>query len=165
MTTASHEHAQTERASGPSIHVIRARKLLYGGLVGGLGATVLCLVIFTIVGGLEGLISAALGAGMVLFFYIVGQLVMVKFADAGARTLMVVSMASYTGRVVALGLLLLAYAKNREDWPSLLPMAVFVSTIAVVAGWLAVEVYVFSRLRIDVYDTPYEGPPTPGDDQ
>jgi len=90
---------------------------------------------------------------------------MVRFADAGARTLMVVSMASYTGRVVALGLLLLAYAKNRDDWPSLLPMAVFVSTIAVVAGWLAVEVYVFSRLRIDVYDTPYEAPSTPGDDQ
>jgi hypothetical protein len=164
MTTARHEPAQTERASGPSIHVIRARKLLYGGLVGGLGATVLCLVIFTIIGGTQGLVSAALGAGMVLFFYIVGQLVMVRFADAGARTLMVVSMASYTGRVVALGLLLLAYAKNREDWPALLPMAVFISTIAVVAGWLAVEVYVFSRLRIDVYDTPYEPPSTPGDD-
>ncbi len=165
MTTASHERARAERATGPSVHVVRARKLLYGGLVGGLAATVLCLVIFGIIAGVQGVISAALGAGMVLFFYVVGQLVMVKFADAGARTLMVVSMASYTGRVVVLGLFLLAYGKNREEWPALLPMAVFVSTIAVVAGWLAVEVYVFSRLRIDVYDTPYVDPPTPGDDQ
>lgn len=165
MTTASHAHARAERMREPSIHVVRARKLLYGGLVGGLAATVLCLVIFGILGGTSGLLSVALGSGMVLFFYIVGQVVMVKFADAGARTLMAVSMASYTGRVVALGLVLLAYGKNRDDWPVLIPMAVFVSTVAVVAGWLAVEVYVFSRLRIDVYDTGYAGPSTPGDDE
>jgi hypothetical protein len=165
MTTASHAHARPGRSSGPSIHVIRARKLLYGGLIGGLAATVISLLIFGITGGIAGLVSAALGSGMVLFFYLVGQLIMVAFADAGARTLMVVSMASYTGRVVALGLVLLAYGKNREDWPSLIPMAVFVSTIAVVAGWLAVEVFVFSRLRIDVYDTEYTPPSTPEDDQ
>jgi predicted permease len=165
MTTASHEHAQRERTPGPSIHVVRARKLLFAGLVGGLAATLVCLLIFGIAAGVPGLLSAALGAGMVLFFYTVGQLVMVAFADAGARTLMAVSMASYTGRVVALGLVLVLYGKHREDWPALVPMAVFVSTIAAVAGWLAVEVYVFSRLRIDVYDTPYEPPSTPGDDQ
>ncbi|HET9646834.1 MAG TPA: hypothetical protein VFP34_01215 [Microlunatus sp.] len=165
MTTASHEPAQAERAPGPSIHVIRARKLLYAGLVGGVAATVLCLVIFTLTDGIRGLISAGLGSAMVLFFYTAGQLVMVKFADAGARTLLMVSMASYTARVVALGLVLLAYGKNRESWPELVPMAVFVSTIAVVAGWLAVEVYVFSRLRIDVYDGGYDGPSTAGGDQ
>ncbi len=165
MTTARHEPAQAERAPGPSIHVVRARKLLYGGLVGGLVATAICLLIFGLLAGAKGLISAALGAAMVLFFYVVGQLVMVHFADAGARTLLTVSMASYTGRVVALGLVLLAYGKNRADWPALMPMAVFVSTIAVVAGWLAVEIYVFSRLRIDVYDTPYEPPSTPVDEQ
>lgn len=165
MTTASHEHARAERATGPSIHVLRARKLLFAGLVGGGAATLVCLVIFAVVAGIPGLASAALGAAMVLFFYTVGQLVMVRFADAGARTLMAVSMASYTGRVVSLGLVLLIYAKHRADWPSLMPMAVFVTIIAVVAGWLAVEVYVFSKLRIDVYDTPYEPPSTPGDEQ
>jgi hypothetical protein len=165
MTTASHEHAQAQRTPGPSVHVVRARKLLYGGLAGGLAATVISLVIFGILDGTRGLISAALGSGMVLFFYVVGQLVMVRFADAGARTLLMVSMASYTGRVTVLGLVLLAYAKNREAWPALWPMAIFVSTIAVVAGWLAVEVYVFSRLRIDVYDTSYEPPATPEGDQ
>ena len=74
-------------------------------------------------------------------------------------------MASYTGRVVVLGLLLLAYGKNRDNWPSLIPMAVFVTTIAVVAGWLAVEVFVFSRLRIGVYDTEYEAPSSEGSGQ
>jgi len=96
---------------------------------------------------------------MVLFFYTAGQLVMVLFADAGARTLLGVSMASYTARIVALGLVLLSYSNSRENWPGLAPMAVFISTIAVVAGWLVVEVFAFSRLRIGVYDTEYVSPP------
>ena len=75
-------------AAGPSVHVQRARKLLYGGLAGGLLAAVACLVVFALLDGAPGLASAALGAGCVLFFYVVGQLVMVAFADAGARTLL-----------------------------------------------------------------------------
>jgi len=92
---------------------------------------------------------------MVLFFYVIGQLVMVMFADAGARTLLVVSMTSYTGRVVVLGLVLLLYSRYSASWPTLLPMVIFFTTIAVVAGWLLAEVLVFSRLRIGHYDTEY----------
>lgn len=147
-------------AASPSVHVRRARKLLYAGLTGGLSATVVCLVIFTLLDGWSGFVSAALGAGTVLFFYLVGQLVMVGFADAGARTLLAVSMASYTSRVVLLGLLLLGYQKHADAWPVLVPMGIFISTIAVVAGWLGVEIYVFSRLRIGHYDTEYV-PPVP----
>jgi hypothetical protein len=146
------------RKDGPSIHVVRARKLLAGGAVGGLAATAICLIIFGIAGGYSGLISAALAAAMVLFFYGVGQYVMVLFADAGARTLLTVSMSSYTARVVILGLILVLYNRYREAWPALLPMAIFITTIVVVAGWLVVEVFVFSRLRIGVYDTEYVAP-------
>src|SRR5215216_6992882 len=149
------------RADGPSIHVIRARKLLVGGAIGGLAATLFCLIGFTLGYGASGLISAALAAAMVLFFYGVGQYVMVLFADAGARTLLMVSMCSYTARVVVLGLVLVLYNGHREAWPTLVPMAIFVTTIIVVAGWLIVEVFVFSRLRIGVYDTEYL-PPSKG---
>src|SRR5687768_12794701 len=117
--------------TGPSIHVVRARKLLIGGLVGGLAAALICLVLFTVLYGTTGLLSAGLAAAMVLFFYVVGQLVMVMFADAGARTLLVVSMASYTGRVVVLGLVLLLYSRYADSWPNLAPMAIFFTTIAV----------------------------------
>jgi hypothetical protein len=154
------DHAATP-AGGPSIHVIRARRLLLGGALGGVGSTVLCLIGFTIGYGTTGLISAALAAAMVLFFYGVGQYVMVLFADAGARTLLLVSMCSYTARVVILGLVLVLYNKHHESWPTLRPMAIFVSTIIVVAGWLVVEVFVFSRLRIGAYDTEYV-PPSKG---
>ena len=101
---------------------------------------------------------------MVLFFYVVGQLVMVLFADAGARTLLVVSMTSYTGRVVVLGLVLLLYDAHTAKpgrrwcrWPSSSPRSPWSS------GWLAVEIYVFSRLRIGVYDTEYVAPSSSGD--
>ena len=98
---------------------------------------------------------------MLLFFYGLGQYVMVLFADAGARTLLTVSPCSYTTRVFVLGLVLVLYNRYHESWPELVPMAIFVTTIAVVAGWLIVEVIVFSRLRIGVYDTEYV-PPSDG---
>lgn len=161
MRTDRAEHATT-RAEGPSIHVIRARKLLLGGLVGGVGAAVICLIAFGVAMGVSGLASAGLAAIMVLFFYSVGQLVMVRFADAGARTLLSVAMASYTARVVVLGLLLLVYNKNAHSWSAIRPMAVFLTTVAVVAGWLLVEVFVFSRLRIGAYDAEYVPPADDG---
>ncbi|MGI3782321.1 MAG: hypothetical protein ACRYG2_16290 [Janthinobacterium lividum] len=136
----------------PSVHVERARKLLFGGLLGGGVAAVLSMVGFGLGMGLRGLASAALASVMVLFFYTVGQLVMVKFADAGARLLLSVALASYTGRVVVLGLLLLLYARFSDRFP-VSPVVVFLSTVAVVVGWLLVEVIVFSRLRISVYDS------------
>ena len=139
--------------------MVRARQLLLGGLAGGVGAAVLCLIGFGLAAGTTGLASAALAAAMVLFFYTVGQLVMVAFADAGARTLLAVAMASYTARVVVLGLLLLIFNRHAASWPALHPLAVFLTTIAVVAGWLIVEVIVFSRLRIQIFDTEYV-PPT-----
>jgi hypothetical protein len=148
-------------ADGPSIHVIRARKLLLGGAIGGVSAALLCLIGFAIGYGTSGLISAAVAAAMVLFFYGVGQYVMVLFADAGARTLLTVSLCSYTARVVTLGLVLVLYNGHREAWPTLIPIAIFVTTIIVVAGWLIVEVFAFSRLRIGAYDTEYV-PPSKG---
>jgi hypothetical protein len=162
MTVDSRPEYAAMPADGPSIHVVRARKLLLGGAVGGLTAAALSLIGFTIGYGITGLISAALAAAMVLFFYGVGQYVMVLFADAGARTLLLVSMCSYTARIVVLGLVLVLYNAHHESWPTLRPMAIFVTTIFVVAGWLIVEVFVFSRLRIGVYDTEYS-PPGKGD--
>jgi hypothetical protein len=161
MTVESRSERRTS-ARRPSIHVIRARKLLRGGAFGGITAALISVVAMTIIYGRSGLVSALLAAAMVLFFYGVGQYVMVRFADAGARTLLMVSMTSYTARIVILGLVLLAYSKNRADWPSLTPIAIFITTIAVVAGWLVLEVLVFSRLRIGAYDTVYKPPSEEG---
>ena len=162
MTT---ESSSTQERPGPSVHVVRARKLLYGGLVGGVGASIVCLVVFFLTSGVAGLASSALAAGMVVFFYTGGQLVMVRFADAGARTLLLVSMFSYTARVVILGLILLLFNSHRTTWTAIEPLPLFITTIGVVAGWLSVEVLVFRRLRIDAFDTPYVSPTGVGADQ
>ena len=158
MTVDSRPESTASSERKASIHVQRARKLLLGGAIGGLAASLLCLVGFTIAYGMAGLASAALAAAMVLFFYGVGQYVMVLFADAGARTLLAVSMASYTTRVVLIGLVLVLYNRYYESWPTLIPMVIFVTTMVVVVGWLAVEIFVFSRLRIGAYDTEYVPP-------
>ncbi|MGI8457927.1 MAG: hypothetical protein ACR2LI_07425 [Propionibacteriaceae bacterium] len=147
------------------MHVIRARKLLLGGLVGGVAAAVVSLVLFGVLDGSNGVVSAALAAALVLFFYSGGQLVMVAFADAGARTLLAVAMASYTARVAILGLVLLGYQQHRSAWPTLVPVAVFMTTVVVVAGWLIVEVIVFSRLRIEAFDGGYVAPARREDEQ
>ena len=157
MSVQSRHEGVVKPAAAPSIHVVRARKLLLGGAIGGVSAAVLCLIGFDIGYGWSGVISAAFAAAMVLFFYGVGQFVMVLFADAGARTLLIVSMISYTARVVLLGFVLLLYGRIRDLAVSR-PIVIFMTTIAVVAGWMAVEVYVFSRLRISDYDTEYVGP-------
>ena len=162
MTVDSRPEHAADAAVGPSIHVLRARKLLAGGALGGVAAAVLCLVGFGVGYGRAGVLSAALAAAMVLFFYGVGQYVMVRFADAGARTLLSVALCSYTARVVVLGLVLLAYQRNAEAWSALRPTAVFLTTVAVVAGWLLVEVWVFARLRIGAYDTEYVPPSETG---
>jgi hypothetical protein len=164
MTVDSRSRHSADAAAGPSIHVVRARKLLVGGATGGIVAAVACLVGFGLGYGTEGLLSAALAAAMVLFFYGLGQYVMVRFADAGARTLLSVALCSYTARVVVLGVLLV-YNQNAEAWSALRPMAVFLTTVAVVAGWLLVEVWVFSRLRIGAYDAEYVPPSQPGEPQ
>jgi hypothetical protein len=162
MTVDSRSEHAADAAAGPSIHVQRARKLLAGGAAGGIAATVLCLVGFGLGYGTRGLLSAAVAAAMVLFFYGLGQYVMVLFADAGARTLLSVALCSYTARVVVLGLALLLYNKNAAAVSALLPTAVFLTTVAVVAGWLLVEVWVFSRLRIGAYDAEYVPPSEAG---
>jgi len=162
MTVDSRSEHAADAAAGPSIHVVRARKLLFGGAAGGSAATLLCLVGFGLGYGSRGVASAAVAAAMVLFFYGLGQYVMVRFADAGARALLSVALCSYTARVVVLGLALLLYNKNAGALPTLLPTAVFLTTVAVVAGWLLVEVWVFSRLRIGAYDAEYVPPSEAG---
>jgi hypothetical protein len=165
MTVDSRSQHAADAAAGPSIHVVRARRLLAGGAAGGVVAAVLCIVGFGIGYGSRGLVSAALAAAMVLFFYALGQYVMVRFADAGARTLLSVALCSYTARVVVLGLVLLFYNRYAAALPALRPTVVFLTTVAVVAGWLLVEVWVFSRLRIGAYDAEYVPPSQPGEPQ
>ena len=162
MTVDSRADAAAGAAPGPSVHVRRARKLLAGGAAGGAAAAVLCVVGFGIAYGRSGVLSAVVAGLLVLLFYAVGQYVMVLFADAGARLLLSVALFSYTTRVLLLGLALLVYQRNADALPALVPMAVFLTTVGVVVGWLVAEVWVFTRLRVTAFDTEYVAPTADG---
>ena len=48
MSVQSRYEGVAKPAGAPSIHVVRARKLLAGGAIGGVGAAVICLIGFGI---------------------------------------------------------------------------------------------------------------------
>jgi hypothetical protein len=146
------------RAGQPSIHVERAWALLRGGLAGGAAAALLSLLVAGLVHGRDGMLSAAVAVAIVLFFYGLGQYVMVRSADADARTLMAVSMTSYGFRAAVLGVVLWTFDTYADRWPAMIPVVLFAVTVTVVVGWLVAEIWTFARLRIGVFDTEYVPP-------
>ncbi|GAA1436558.1 hypothetical protein GCM10009616_36730 [Microlunatus lacustris] len=146
------------RAAPPSVHVARARRLLRGGLAGAAAAALVSLLVAGFVHGLDGVLSAAVAVAIVLFFYGVGQYVMVRSADAGAWTLMAVSMVSYGFRAGVLGVVLWTFVTYADRWPAMIPGVLSATTVAVVVGWLAAEIWTFAHLRIGVFDAEYVPP-------
>lgn len=135
-------------------NVQRARRLLTGAAIGGHAVGLVCVLAFWLTRGPASGVSAAIAAAVTLAFSMIGQAVQVVVADAPAKTVMVASLASYGGRVSTLGIVLLLALDNAERLVSMDPVAVVVTTIAVVFGWLTTEFWVYSRLRIPVFDEP-----------
>jgi hypothetical protein len=136
----------------PSPNVLRARRLLAGGAVGGHLSVVVCVIVFGWAGGAAGAVSAALAGILTIVFFTVGQAVQVLVADADPRRVLLAALVSYVARIGALGGLLAVALANRERLAGMDTTAVVVSTVAAVVGWLAGEILVFSRLRIPVFD-------------
>ncbi len=141
-------------AERPSPNVERARRLLAGGALGGHLALLIMVAIFAGAGGAAGALSAAVAGILTIAFFTIGQAVQVLAADAPPKKVMIVSLASYGGRVTALGLLLMLALDNAERIALMDPVAVVLTTTVVVFGWLGAEFWVYSRLRIPVYDEP-----------
>ena len=144
------------RAVSPATQ--RAHRLLAGGLIGGHVAAIVSVSAFSIASGRDAGISALLAAVGTLLFYTVGLAIQVATADAAPQTVFVASMVSYFGRVGLFGGVLALAMANADAVAWLDETAVVVTTISVVIGWLAVEVWVHSRLRIPVFDTDVEHP-------
>ena len=132
----------------------RARTLLVGSAIGGHAAALVCVLAFLVARGPAAAAWSALAAVVVLAFNIVGQGVQVAVADAPARTVFAAAMGSYLLRVTLLGLLLQLVMVNADRFLAFDAVALVVTTIAVVVVWLGTEFWVYSRLRIPVYDEP-----------
>jgi len=149
------------RPAGPSPNVARARRLLAGGAIGGHVALLIAVTAFGLAGGVAGAISAALAGILTVAFFTIGQAVQILVADADPRTVLFASLLSYIARVGGLGALLALALSNAEKLKSMNTTAVAATTIVVVLGWLGAEIWVFSRLRLPVFDETERGPNTP----
>ncbi|HHU40461.1 MAG TPA: hypothetical protein GXZ45_14420 [Propionibacterium sp.] len=130
----------------------RAQQLLVAGLVGGHMAGLTVVGLFLALGGTNAGATAAIGAAVVLAFYTIALGVQLAVADAAPKVVLFAWFASYVTRVSILGLGLAAVLANAERWAWLDPVALFVSTIVTVMGWLGLELWRFSRMRVLVYD-------------
>ena len=140
----------------PSDNVLRAQRLLVAGLVGGHIAAFTSVGLFWALAGADAGITAAIAAAATIAFYAIALGAQVIVADAAPKVVLFAWFASYVTRVSLLGLGLAAVLANAERWAWLDPVALFVSTIATVMGWLALELWRFSCMRVLVYDEPSE---------
>jgi hypothetical protein len=109
-------------------------------------------VAFGFAAGVPGAVSAALAGILTVAFFTIGQAVQVLVADSDPRTVLFASLVSYVARAGGLGALLALALANADRLTAMNTTAVAVTTIAVVLGWLAAEIWVFSRLRLPVFD-------------
>lgn len=121
--------------------------LLRGSLLPALVAAGAC-----VVGGLvsspKAAWSAAFGAALVIFFFALTLLVMKRTTDLPPTTVMLVVMATYTVKVLVIGLALLLL--HDASWVSGYALGISITVCALV--WLFFEMRSYQRLRILVYD-------------
>lgn len=132
----------------------RAQQLLIAGLVGGHAAALTVVGLMLVFRGPDAAATAAIGAAVAIAFYTIALGVQVAVADAPAKVVFVAWFASYAARVSLLGIALAAVLAQADRWVWLDPVALFAGTVGTVLGWLGLEVWRFTRLRIPVYDSP-----------
>lgn len=137
-----------------SANAKRARQLFSAGAFGGHLVAVFVVPLLLLVRGPEAGLSGLVAALGVLAFMGLGHWVQLMFADAPPRTLMMAWFASYVIRVGLPLIALVAISANAERFAGMDRTAVAITAIAIVVGWLTAEIWMFTRLRIPVFDPP-----------
>jgi ATP synthase protein I len=107
-------------------------------------------VIAAFAGGAIQAWSAGLGAALVIVFFSLSLLVMQRTATWQPTAVMSVVLATYTAKIVALGLAMVLL--RDASWLS--GQALALSVIACTIVWLAFEMRAFTRLRVLVSPSP-----------
>lgn len=133
-------------------------QLLRGSLFPTLAAAGVCVVV-GLFSSPKAAWSAALGAALVIFFFSLTLLVMKRTADRAPTTVMMVVMATYTFKVIVLGVAM--YLLSDVSWVSGYAVGVSITVCALV--WLFFEMRAYKRLRIFAYDPEGEASLDPGE--
>ncbi|MEV6281228.1 hypothetical protein [Kribbella sp. NPDC051770] len=148
-------HRSTDEPAGQATRH-PALAMLRGAVVAAVVVGVNAAAIATVAAGIAGLWGALLGLLMVMVFSGLGLFALHLSRRASPTAQLGVAMASYTGRIAIFGGLL-AIALNSESLAANVNLtALGISAMVVVMGWMAGEIWAWSRLRIPIYDLDHE---------
>ncbi|WP_327636673.1 hypothetical protein OHB24_42610 [Kribbella sp. NBC_00482] len=126
--------------------------MLRGALVAALVVGVNAAAVSTVAAGVPGLLGALLGLLTVVVFSGAGLLALHLSRKTSPTMQLAVAMASYTGRIAIFGGLL-ALALNSDGLARHVNLTVLgLVAMVVVMGWMAGEIWAWSRLRVPIYD-------------
>ncbi|MFF0270903.1 hypothetical protein [Kribbella sp. NPDC004536] len=129
-----------------------ALAMLRGALVAALVVGVNATAVSAVAAGLPGLWGALLGVLMVIVFSGAGLFALHLSRRSSPTMQLAIAMASYTGRIAIFGGLL-ALALNSDSLAKHVNLTVLgLVAMVVVIGWLAGEIWSWSRLRVPIYD-------------
>lgn len=129
-----------------------ALAMLRGALVAALVVGVNAAAVSTVAAGVPGLLGALLGMLTVVVFSGAGLLALHLSRKTSPTVQLAVAMASYTGRIAVFGGLL-ALALNSDGLARHVNLTVLgLVAMVVVMGWMAGEIWAWSRLRVPIYD-------------
>jgi ATP synthase protein I len=129
-----------------------ALAMLRGALVAALVVGVNAAAVSTVAAGVPGLLGALLGLLTVVVFSGAGLLALHLSRKTSPTMQLAVAMASYTGRIAIFGGLL-ALALNSDGLARHVNLTVLgLVAMVVVMGWMAGEIWAWSRLRVPIYD-------------
>jgi hypothetical protein len=126
--------------------------MLRGALVAALVVGVNAAAVSTVAAGVPGLLGALLGLLTVVVFSGAGLVALHLSRKTSPTMQLAVAMASYTGRIAIFGGLL-ALALNSDGLARHVNLTVLgLVAMVVVMGWMAGEIWAWSRLRVPIYD-------------
>jgi ATP synthase protein I len=130
--------------------------MLRGALVAAVVVGINAAAVSTVAAGIAGLWGALLGLVIVVTFSGAGLFALHLSRGTSPTTQLAVAMASYTGRIAIFGGLL-AVALNSDTLARHVNLTVLgLCALVVVMGWMAGEIWAWSRLRVPIYDLDQE---------
>jgi ATP synthase protein I len=134
-----------------------AAAMLRGALVPTLAVALVSVVVFGLVGGSEGLLGALIGAGLVLVFFGVGQLVLGRAMGRDPAIVLFVAMTLYTAKIILIGGTLLALDATGALDGVADDLALAVTTIVCALAWSVGQIVGATRARVPLYDLDQTG--------
>ena len=115
---------------------------------------VLLVVLGQVTAGPAGLKGALVGGGLALVVFLVGTVVVATVSRLVPAQSLLIALLTYVLQVVLMGVVVLALVRSDLGGQAAFREWFAGAVIAVTMLWLGVQVWLFTRLRIPVYELP-----------